>query len=76
MTPIEPGSMVTARTATGDSVTRRAVSGVVDGLDFPVVWIATEEEWAASQAEGRPADALPWPAEDVAVAEVGTKAAA
>lgn len=76
MAPIQPGSTVTARTATGESVTRRAVSGVVDGLDFPVVWITTEEEWSASQADGRPADALPWPAEDVAVAEVGSKAAA
>lgn len=64
---IEPGTIVTAKIATGGVVTRRAVSGVVDGLDFPVVWITTEEEWAASQREGRPADALPWPAEDVAL---------
>jgi hypothetical protein len=46
-------------------VERVAISGVEEGHDFPVVWVATPEEWEASQAEGRQADGLPWPAEDV-----------
>lgn len=69
MRTIEPGAVVAARTADGGTLRRRAVTGVVDGLDFPVVWIATEEEWSASQAAGRHADALPWPAEDVELAD-------
>lgn len=76
MNAIEPGTIVSALTATGDPVTRRAVSGVVDGLDFPVVWITPEDEWTASQRDGRPANALPWPAEDVIAIDGETEAAA
>ena len=68
MTTIEPGALVLVRTADGQKVPRRAVTGIEDGLDFPVVWVSTEEDWEASTGNGHRPDALPWPAEDVEVA--------
>ncbi len=62
---IKPGAEVLVRAATGDVLSKRAVTGVVDGYDFPVVWACREEEWNAAQRDGREPDALPWPAEDV-----------
>ena len=67
---IQPGMTVLARTADGETVKRRAVTSVIDGLDFPVVWICTEEDWLEMQSNGsgnghRPDGAVPWPAEDV-----------
>jgi hypothetical protein len=44
---------------------RRALGDVVMGHDFPVVWVCTETEWAAAEAEGRDPEGVPWPAEDV-----------
>lgn len=62
---INPGAHVLVRTADGRELPRRAVSGVVDGQDFPVVWITTEEKWqSVAGSEGQP-EAWPWPAEDV-----------
>ena len=54
---IEPGMPVLVRTAFGDELPKVAVSGIVDGHDFPVVWVA-----ALGADES---DADPWPAEDV-----------
>ena len=65
----EPGMAVTVRTADGKELARVAVSGVVDGADFPVVWVCSEEEWAAAHGSGNVPTALPWPAEDVRPAE-------
>jgi hypothetical protein len=65
MTQIQPGDLVTARTADGQFRRRRAITGVVDGLDFPVVWVCSPAEWDTAQAEGRQPEGLPWPAEDV-----------
>ena len=62
---IEPGMAVLALTADGKRVQRRAVTGVVDGADFPVVWVATDEDYEAAQGNGHRPPALPWPAEDV-----------
>lgn len=62
---IEPGMKVNVRTAFDDVVPRRAVTGLVRGMDFPVVFVCTEEEWAASVAEGRDPEGVPWPVEDV-----------
>lgn len=64
---IQPGVRVAVRSAFGDELIRRAISGVEAGSDFPVVWVCHEEEWAASVREGREADAVPWPAKDVSV---------
>jgi hypothetical protein len=69
MTTIEPGALVLVRTADGKELQRRAVTGVEDGLDFPVVWVATEDEWSASNGNGHRPEALPWPSEDVELVE-------
>jgi len=61
---IAAGDYVIARSWAGE-FERRAVTGVTDGRDFPVVWVCTPEEWEAAQAEHREPASLPWPAEDV-----------
>jgi hypothetical protein len=69
MAVIEPGSRVLARSAFDELLERRALTGVQPGHDFPVVWVCSEEEWQDAQAEGREPEGLPWPAEDVRLAE-------
>lgn len=69
MTAIEPGTRVIVRTADGEELTRRAVSGVEMGSTFEVVWVCKESEWEAAITEGREPDALPWPADAVAPAK-------
>jgi hypothetical protein len=71
----EPGTKVFIQTADGQLLPRRAISDVERGEDFPVVWVSREEEWEAAQAEGREPDAVPWPAEDVQLAEDENEAA-
>jgi hypothetical protein len=67
---IKAGTLVAVRMADGQRVKRRAVSGVEEeGHDFPVVWVTTEEEWAEANGNGHHAEARPWPAEDVALAD-------
>jgi hypothetical protein len=53
----------------GQRLRRRAATGVVEGHDFPVIWVAREEEWAATEAEGRDPITTPWPAEDVTLVQ-------
>ena len=62
---ISPGMKVIAHSTFDGDLPRRAVSGVVDGRDFPVVWVCKEDEWERAQVEGRDAEGWPWPAEDV-----------
>ena len=69
MTAIRPGMKVIARAIDGEALERRALSEVVDGEDFPVVWVAREDEWEASRKEDREPEGFPWPADDVTVAE-------
>lgn len=64
---IEPGTHVQVRTASGELLPRRAITEIVRGEDFPVVWVCREEEWEAAQIEGREPEGVPWPAEDVIV---------
>ena len=71
---IERGEAVAVRTAFGTQLERVATTGVEKGHDFPVVWVATREDWDAAVAEGREPDALPWPAEDVLPVEQGVTA--
>jgi hypothetical protein len=59
------GDQVEVVDAEGERLRRRTLGGVVDGVDFPVVWVCREEEWLAAQREGRKPDGVPWPAEDV-----------
>lgn len=64
-TNISPGDPVLARTAFGELVPRRAVTGPMMGEDFMVVRVCTDEEWTRAQAEQRPPASTPWPVEDV-----------
>jgi hypothetical protein len=65
---IQPGTRVLVRTAFDDLVERRALTGIEAGIDFPVVWVCTEEEWMEAQ-RGSQVEGDPWPAEDVSLAE-------
>lgn len=66
---IQRGDVVLARTALDTWVRRRALSGTVKGMDFPVVWVCREEDWERASAESNNPDAgaVPWPAEEVRV---------
>jgi hypothetical protein len=60
---------VIAVAADGRDRELRALSGVVAGGDFAVVWACSEREWNAAQGECREPEGIPWPAEDVRLAE-------
>lgn len=68
MNPIEPGSKVIARAAGGESLSRRAMTGVQAGSAFEVVWVCKESEWEAAAREGREPEGMPWPADAVSLA--------
>lgn len=72
MSQIDSGSRVFATSASGEQLERRAITGRIDGEDFPVVWVCREEEWATAQAEGREPEGIPWPAEDVRAVELAS----
>lgn len=65
MRTIEPGSKVVVRTADGEKLPRRAITGVEAGNTFEVVWVCKEDEWSSANNQGRQADGIPWPAEAV-----------
>jgi hypothetical protein len=65
VTAIRPGVKVLARAYDGELLERVAMTEVIDGDDFPVVWVCREDEWEGAHEEHRDADGLPWPAEDV-----------
>jgi hypothetical protein len=44
-----------------------ALGSVVQGYDFPVVWVCTKEEFARSQEAGDEPDGIPWPFASVRV---------
>lgn len=71
---ITRGSRVVAVNARGEHGERIALTGIVPGRDFPVVWICRPEEWDAAHAEERDPEGVPWPAEDVSLLE-GVKSA-
>jgi hypothetical protein len=62
---IPAGTKICVKDAVGKVHERRAVTGVVKGDDFPVIWACREEEWQLAAAEGRAPNAVPWPADDV-----------
>ena len=69
MSDIAIGSLLRVRTADGKIVEKRAVSEVIAGQDFPVVWVCWPEVWDPTNVEACKATAVPWPAsavEDVA----------
>ncbi len=65
MGKFQPGDHVDVVDAEGERLPRRALGGVVDGEDFPVVWVCRETEWDTAHREGREPEGVPWPAEDV-----------
>ena len=69
MERILPSSKVLVRSAYEELLPRRALTGVVMGRDFQVVWVCSEAEWEAAQAERREPEGVPWPAEDVKLAD-------
>ena len=69
MSEVQRGDRVLAASADGITRQLRATSGVIAGGDFAVVWVCTENEWAAAQAEDRDPEGIPWPADDIKVAE-------
>jgi hypothetical protein len=68
-TSIQQGDRIIARDAFGRENERRAITGVVAGQDFAVVWLCGEDEWDAAARAGREPSGVPFPAEDVWVPE-------
>jgi hypothetical protein len=59
------GDRIAVTTGKGRVLIRRAMTPVVMGEDFRVVWACSDAEWEAAEAEGRLPDGVPWPADDV-----------
>lgn len=59
------GAVVRVTDALGRTSTRRALSGVMMGEDFPVVWTCRDTEWESATRAGKAPQGVPWPAEDV-----------
>lgn len=72
---VQRGDLIAAKAADGEARELRAITGVVAGGDFAVVWACSEREWDAAEAEGREPDGIPWPAEDIQLVEAGHVAA-
>lgn len=66
---IKRGDAVTVRTAFGDLLERVALTGVEMGRDFPVVWVCSRGEWEARNEADQDVEGLPWPADDVHLAD-------
>lgn len=65
------GDQLIVRNGRGRDIRCRAISGVMMGDDFPVVWACQEGEWEAAAVEDRPPEGAPWPAEDVRLPREG-----
>jgi hypothetical protein len=57
----EFGTVVEARTASGDFVRMRALGAPTRGKDFPVLWVCTEDEYERATSRGEELDGIPWP---------------
>jgi hypothetical protein len=62
---IQVGTLLECETA----VTMRALGGVVQGYDFPVVWVATPQDYARAQGNGDKPAGIPWPVTALRVLE-------
>jgi len=58
---ISAGDPVEVTTAYDERLVMRALTGPQPGVDFPVVWVCTEEEYARATSVGDEPDSLPWP---------------
>lgn len=68
MSAIQKGALVRVRAADNETLTKRALSSRVQGLDFPIVWVCSEAEWRRAMEEGREPQGVPWPADAVSLA--------
>jgi hypothetical protein len=71
MEEIAAGMLVFVRDVSGKALESRALSAIVPGRDFPVVWACREDEWLTAHAEDRQPEGVPWPAEDVTLEIAG-----
>lgn len=58
---IEHGTFLACETAGGGHATMRALGPAMQGLDFPVVWVCTPEEYEHQEATGEDPRGIPWP---------------
>ncbi len=63
---ISRGDYLHVTTAGGEVVTVRALGGPEPGDRFPVVWVATEDDWDRAQTDGIELRGIPWPTEAIA----------
>jgi len=63
---IQPGARVLVRTASRQLLPRRAVTGIISGQDFPVVWVCREELWRPGLRPQDPGP-VPWPSDAVKI---------
>lgn len=69
---IRAGTLLECETAGGGHVSMVALGSVVQGYDFPVVWVCTQSEYARAQQTGEKPDGLPWPSSSVRILEPAT----
>jgi hypothetical protein len=69
---VKAGDLVWAKDAFGELLPRRAITGGINGYDFPVVWVCGEDDYAEALRHSYPpergdytAPGMPWPIEDV-----------
>ncbi len=62
---ITRGDHVQATTASGETITMRALGSPEPGYTFEVLWVATEDEWDRAEAAGTEPDGLPWPTDAI-----------
>ena len=67
MVQLIAGKDVTVITADGMELRRVAITGIVAGHDFPVVWVCKREEMDRAKAESRSPTGVPWPSDAVRV---------
>jgi hypothetical protein len=68
---IQAGTLLDCVTADGGHIIMQALGPVLQGLDFPVVWVATPEEYQRALDTGDEADGIPWPYSAVQLLEHG-----
>ena len=67
---IKLGDHLVVRTAFGNEVKKRAVSGIDSSGRFPVIRVCSLSEWDTALDEGREPTATAWPADDVRLEEL------
>lgn len=59
------GDHLHVTTASGETLTVRALGAPERGDRFPIVWVATETDWNALEESGEEPQGIPWPTEAV-----------